>query len=165
MAENRPPRGTKNKTTLILAPVALLDQWKQEIKKFVNGDWRVCVYHGSDKPGYNTLKTCDVVLTSYGTLVQHIPRDDKAKAKKGKGKRKRENSFISDDDSDDFRSKSKNQPGDLLRMQWYRVVLDEAMIIRNKATLSAKACFMLKSTYRWVLSGKSRFAPLREVVS
>lgn len=37
------------KTTLILAPTALLDQWKAEIESKTNCDLKVLIYHGTDE--------------------------------------------------------------------------------------------------------------------
>lgn len=145
MAEN-PSKDKLKKTTLIVAPLALCAQWQNEIRKFVKANWRVLVYHGNDKPGLSTLKSYDVVITTYGTLTAALPSDNK-KSKM----RKRDDDFVSEDEEADWRPKEKL--GDLLKMNWYRVVLDESMIIRNRNTRAAKAAFALSSVLRWSLSG------------
>jgi SNF2 family DNA or RNA helicase len=38
-------------------------------------------------------------------------------------------------------------------MRWYRVVLDEAHIIRNRATQASRAVADLDAIHRWVLTG------------
>ena len=38
-------------------------------------------------------------------------------------------------------------------MRWYRAVLDEAHIIRNRLTEQSKACFLLQAERRWTLTG------------
>lgn len=43
--------------------------------------------------------------------------------------------------------------GPLFRMKWYRVVLDEAHFIRNKATQASRAVWDLEAVYRWSLTG------------
>ncbi|CAH1403717.1 unnamed protein product [Nezara viridula] len=43
--------------------------------------------------------------------------------------------------------------GPLLKMKWGRVILDEAHTIRNHKSITAQAIFMLKSRYRWALTG------------
>jgi SNF2 family DNA or RNA helicase len=60
------------KTTLIVAPLALIHQWKREIEKRTKtGLFKVHIHHGSGQ-----LKTekeflqNDVVITTYGTLMQ-----------------------------------------------------------------------------------------------
>lgn len=37
--------------------------------------------------------------------------------------------------------------------EWYRVILDEAHIIKDRNTQTAKACFALNSERRWLLTG------------
>jgi len=43
--------------------------------------------------------------------------------------------------------------GLLARMKWYRVVLDEAQFIRNRATRASKVVAQLRAKYRWMLTG------------
>ena len=50
-------------------------------------------------------------------------------------------------------AESKLENSTFLKRQWNRVVLDESQVIKNHETKVAKACFALKSTYRWCLSG------------
>lgn len=46
-----------------------------------------------------------------------------------------------------------DEPGPCFKMRWFRVVLDEAHFIRNKATQASKACAELDAVYRWSLTG------------
>ena len=39
------------------------------------------------------------------------------------------------------------------RVKWFRVVLDEAQFIRNRSTRCSKAVAMIRSKYRWCLTG------------
>jgi SNF2-related domain len=60
-----------NKTTLIIAPLALLEQWKNEMIEKVKPDHRlkIHIYHNHGKKvTYEQLRACDVVLTTFGTL-------------------------------------------------------------------------------------------------
>jgi len=41
----------------------------------------------------------------------------------------------------------------MLSGEWYRVILDEAHIIKDRNTQTAKACFALNSARRWLLTG------------
>jgi SNF2 family DNA or RNA helicase len=43
--------------------------------------------------------------------------------------------------------------GPLFKVEWYRIVLDEAHIIRNRGTRAAKAVWDLDSVYKWCLTG------------
>ena len=55
------------KTTLIVAPLALLGQWKLEIEMKTNDVLSVHIYHGYEKAkSKKTLQKADVVLTTYG---------------------------------------------------------------------------------------------------
>jgi SNF2 family DNA or RNA helicase len=58
------------KNTLIVLPLALIDQWKNEIKRIAKHD--VLVYHGYEatKIDQEALETAPIVLTTYG-MVQN----------------------------------------------------------------------------------------------
>ena len=43
--------------------------------------------------------------------------------------------------------------GPLSQIKWFRVVLDEAQFIRNRSTRCSKAVAMLRTKYRWCLTG------------
>jgi len=44
-------------------------------------------------------------------------------------------------------------PALFLDAQWYRIILDEAQVIKNRSTQTARAMFDLHAKYRWSLSG------------
>eukprot|EP00922_Rhytidocystis_sp_ex-Travisia-forbesii_P019442 GHVS01028781.1.p1 GENE.GHVS01028781.1~~GHVS01028781.1.p1 ORF type:complete len:1383 (+),score=277.13 GHVS01028781.1:143-4150(+) len=62
--------------TLVVAPLAALLQWKEEIQRFVQpGRINLVVYHGANRHGVREqLKSCDVVITSYATLESDYRR-------------------------------------------------------------------------------------------
>ena len=175
-----PSQDMNCKTTLIVAPLALLEQWKLEIEQKTCGHLSVFVFHGAANTRGMTkkrLKKYDVVLTSkstcnvmsaqviklpiaYGTLVQQFPPPEKPK------KKKTANDFIEDSaaDSDEFRSAHRKH-GPLALIHWYRVILDEAAQIRNKQTRAAQACFELDAVNRWVLSGTLIVNSLQDMYS
>jgi DNA repair protein RAD5 len=43
--------------------------------------------------------------------------------------------------------------GDLFKIEWFRVVLDEGHNIRNRNTQTAKACLSLKARHKWIVTG------------
>ena len=43
--------------------------------------------------------------------------------------------------------------GALYKVNWFRIVLDEGHTIRNRSTITAKACFKLHGRHKWVLTG------------
>lgn len=129
------------KTTLILAPVALLNQWQREIATRIKEEYslKTLIYHGAgSKKGvdFKDISKYDVVITTYGLLAreykEHFGYDNK-----GKGKIKGTFGSL-------FYAKTS---------VFHRVVLDEAQYIRNKSTLASKACSVLEAKYRWCLSG------------
>lgn len=44
-------KACKSKTTLIICPVSLMTQWKDEIEKKADGRLRVLIHHGKGKAG------------------------------------------------------------------------------------------------------------------
>ncbi|KAF8488076.1 SNF2 family N-terminal domain-containing protein [Gautieria morchelliformis] len=137
------------KSTLICAPLALLDQWKLEIETKTDGGLSCLIYHGPNKPKLKkNLQKFDVVLTTFQTLALEWPDDRKKK------KRKKDQGD-SDDfmDSDSEKEKKPKKEGLLLRMKWFRVVLDEAQNIRNRNTRVSNAVTYVDATYRWCLTG------------
>ncbi|CAN6671840.1 hypothetical protein TRVA0_045S00496 [Trichomonascus vanleenenianus] len=130
------------KTTLIVAPVALLNQWAMEIEKHVKPEHKLKVYvhHRELSPRMHTrweqLQRYDVVITTYNLVA----RDYK------------ENTKLAIEDCE-LPPEQQVKDSILFKGKWYRVVLDEAQYIKNKLTQSAKACCALESQYRWCLSG------------
>ncbi|TFY75227.1 hypothetical protein EWM64_g8785 [Hericium alpestre] len=157
------------KTTLIVAPVALLDQWQMEIEMKTDCGMKCYIYHGSNKiRKMNNLLEYDVVLTSFHTLAHEWPdpeeeerKQKKAEKEKKAGKGKKKNGidgFVVDDSDDENAGAPKKRTrekklGLLMQTEWYRVILDEGQNIRNKKTRVSRAVTMLESTYRWVLTG------------
>ena len=74
------------------------------------------------------------MLTSYGTLANEL--EDKKK----------------EGEHEVVRILKKKKQW-LLRTKWHRIILDEAHIIRNKATRNHKACKMIQAKHRWALTG------------
>ncbi|KZV25548.1 hypothetical protein F511_09276 [Dorcoceras hygrometricum] len=109
--------------TLIICPMALLGQWKDEIETHSAGDSiSTFVHYGggrTDNP--RVIADLDVVLTTYGVLTE---------------------AYKNDLDSSIFH-----------RVEWHRIVLDEAHTIKSSKTLAAQAAFALSSYCRWCLTG------------
>ena len=43
--------------------------------------------------------------------------------------------------------------GILTKMKWYRVILDEAHFVRNRSTSASKSVALVRSKFRWMLTG------------
>ncbi|OJJ43974.1 hypothetical protein ASPZODRAFT_135394 [Penicilliopsis zonata CBS 506.65] len=116
-----------SKTTLVVAPLALIKQWEAEIASKVEHSHRlrVCVYHGASRAKSNDdLDEYDVVITTYGTLTSEHGAS-------GKG----------------------NKKSALFPVHWYRIILDEAHTIKNRNAKATQAACALDAEYRWCLSG------------
>ncbi|PMD33599.1 hypothetical protein L207DRAFT_142233 [Hyaloscypha variabilis F] len=114
------------KTTLIVAPMSLLDTWGKQLNMHVKPDallWKK--FHGSKRPTLSTIKQCDIILTTFQTLSQE-------------SKLHQEHQFATET---------------LFSLHWHRVVLDEAHIIQNRSTFLAKAVCALDAKHRWAISG------------
>lgn len=122
------PNGLE-KTTLVVAPLALIRQWELEIKEKVEASHqlKVIVHHGPQRTKrFQDLKRYDVVITTYQILVS------------------------------EFGSSSNEEKGlkvGCFGLHWYRVILDEAHTIKNRNAKATQACYALRSEYRWCLTG------------
>ncbi|KAF2006616.1 hypothetical protein P154DRAFT_421856 [Amniculicola lignicola CBS 123094] len=133
----RPSDNPICKTTLIIAPVALMYQWKEEIECHIKSEYPldVFVYHGNGKKAtFDQLRKYDVVLTTFGTLASEY---------KAKEKDSRED------------SRTRNEPWPLIARgsMWYRIIMDEAQCIKNRNTLTSKATNDLQAHYRLCMTG------------
>ncbi|KIJ63774.1 hypothetical protein HYDPIDRAFT_155277 [Hydnomerulius pinastri MD-312] len=143
------------KTNLIVAPMALLDQWKLEIETKTTNGMKCLIYHGSSKPkNKKELMKYDVVLTTYHTLALEWPDLEAEQLAKEKLRKKKKDSFIVSDSDDDRKTRRKKRElGLLFQVTWYRVIIDEAQNIRNRRTRISRSVTDLESTYRWGLTG------------
>ncbi|RYP77544.1 hypothetical protein DL771_001117 [Monosporascus sp. 5C6A] len=136
----------------LVAPVALTRQWEREIEQKMEPARRlgVFLYHNK-KAAYDTLRTYEVVITTYGTVTSEMKRLDQHLKQE---KSRRDDTFL-----------SQSFPLLSSRSLWYRVILDEAQCIKNAKTLTAKAVYRLKPQYRWCLSGTPMMNSVSELSS
>ena len=122
----------KRQRTLIIGPLAIIDQWADEIEDKCPGELEVVVYYG---PGRKrkwdkySLKDVDVVITTFG----HVGSEWKG------GDEEKWDGLFS-----------------LPRGFFYRVVLDEAHKIKNPSTVVSRACADIGNRSvktRWCLTG------------
>ncbi|KAF2642832.1 hypothetical protein P280DRAFT_468143 [Massarina eburnea CBS 473.64] len=120
---------TVGKGTLVVAPLALIKQWEAEIKDKVakSHSLSVLVHHGPSRTkSIDKLKQYDVVITTYQVLASEHKTCGEGPDGLKKG---------------------------CFGVHWYRVMLDEAHTIKNRNAQMTKACYDLKSHYRWCLTG------------
>ncbi|PTB69468.1 hypothetical protein BBK36DRAFT_150150 [Trichoderma citrinoviride] len=122
--------------TLVLVPPVALMQWQSEIKSYTDGTLKTFVFHGTNQKAKNItvkeLKKYDVIMMSYNSLESMY--------------RKQEKGFKRKDGI--YKEKSV-----IHAITFHRAILDEAHCIKTRTTMTAKACFALKTEYRWCLSG------------
>ncbi|KAK1219704.1 hypothetical protein PQX77_017565 [Marasmius sp. AFHP31] len=145
------------KTNLIVAPLALLDQWKMEIELKTSDAFKCLVYHGNNKPRRKSdLLSYDVVITTPNTMSLEWPDEEGEKRrKKSAAKKKVDNFIVNDSDSDDepAAKRRKKERGLLFQVDFYRIILDEAQVIRSRKTRASRAITDLSAKYRWCLTG------------
>ncbi|KAF5376123.1 hypothetical protein D9615_007674 [Tricholomella constricta] len=135
MVKNQPSMDEEHRTTLIIVPAALLQQWKEEVETKTNGVFSVHLHHSKDKlKKVSQIKNYDVIVTTYQTLNQdfNIPKDVDPSE---------EGEWLADNG------------GILAHARFYRAVADEAQFIRNRATRSSISLAHIKAKYRWMLTG------------
>jgi SNF2 family DNA or RNA helicase len=117
------------KGTLVVAPLALIKQWEAEIntKVMKSHALKVLVHHGPNRTkSADKLKQYDVVITTYQVLASE---------------------HASCGDGPDGLKKG------CFAVNWYRTMLDEAHTIKNRNAKMTKACYEIRSHYRWCLTG------------
>lgn len=120
-------------TTLIVCPVSLLAQWRDEIIRGSKPDTlTVEVFYGDVRTGISTSRLCnwdgsapDVLITTYGTIMSEWNK----------------------------MQEKKLHDSVIFSVEYWRVVLDEAHQIKNKVTRTSQACRDIKAKRRWALTG------------
>ncbi|KAF5021979.1 hypothetical protein F66182_5970 [Fusarium sp. NRRL 66182] len=122
--------------SLVLVPPVALMQWQQEIKSYTDGTLKTFVFHGTNQKAkgitVKELKKYDVIMMSYNSLESMY--------------RKQEKGFKRKDGTHQVKSVIHS-------INFHRIILDEAHCIKTRTTMTAKACFALKTSFRWCLTG------------
>ncbi|KAF2450867.1 hypothetical protein P171DRAFT_349963 [Karstenula rhodostoma CBS 690.94] len=143
-----PSQNPARKTTLIVAPVALMRQWEKEIERHMKPVHRLKVYtyhRGGRKADFSVLREYDIVLTTFNTLAHEQKRIDSRQESEANDRERREAAFT---------RKAKDKLGLLgPECYWYRVILDEAQCIKNRTTLTSKAAAALQAELRLCMTG------------
>lgn len=145
------------KTTLIVAPVALMRQWAQEIASKVKASHRLTVFthHGTKKAkDFHDLRTYDVVLTTYGSISSEVRKMEKFEMRKRTTQDPHAQPYPSEKCI--FLGQDKH---------WFRVILDEAQCIKNRNTLSSKGACWLQAEYRFCVTGTPMMNNVEEFYS
>lgn len=123
----------RHKPNLVVAPTVALMQWRNEIEKHTANALSVTIFHGTNRPtDTKILKNCDVIMTTYSVLESMYRKQQHGfKRKHGTVK---ENSVLH-------------------KIQFHRVILDEAHNIKDRTCNTAKAVFALTTKHKLCLSG------------
>ncbi|KAF5130393.1 DNA repair protein RAD5 [Metarhizium anisopliae] len=136
-------------TTLVVAPMSLLSQWKSEAEKASKeGTMKIELYYGNEKTTNlqalcsesNASQAPDLVITSYGVVLSEF---SSLVAKNG----------------------DKSFHNGLFSLKFFRVILDEAHHIKNRSSKTARACYEISADHRWVLTGTPIVNKLEDLFS
>ena len=114
------------KSTLLVCPLSTVVNWEEQIKAHIeDGALTYYMYHGPNRStDIQELSRYDIVITTYSILASEFY---------GRGKAR------------------ENSP--LFGLYFFRVVLDEAHMIREQATRQSQAACALTAQRRWALTG------------
>ncbi|KAF2009924.1 hypothetical protein BU24DRAFT_357138 [Aaosphaeria arxii CBS 175.79] len=145
IVNGRPPSGHR-KTTLIVASPSLLTQWANEIATHSNCNLKVMRYGSGNRLESNDslsiLGGVDIVLTTYTEVMNSYPKHDPPVSCQTVEQKELW-----------WRKTFERYRGILHKMQFYRVVLDEAQAIKNHATRTSIACRAIMADMRWCITG------------
>ncbi|KAJ5647037.1 hypothetical protein N7490_003409 [Penicillium lividum] len=120
--------GIRNtRTTLLVAPLSAVKNWTLQVEEHLKPDsLKFYVFHGSNRTTkLKELATYDLIITTYSTVLSELsPRN----ARPG-----RESPFR--------------------KMNMFRIVLDEAHVIREQNAQQTKAILSLHAQRRWSVTG------------
>jgi SNF2 family DNA or RNA helicase len=136
-----------NRPTLIVCPSPLCIQWFKEIEKHVQPGamGAVIIYRKSktcDSDPVAALSRYDVIITPYSEVTRSYPQFEQPKhlATEAAQREWWEKQYAED-------------LGILHKINFRRIVLDEAHVIKNHNSKVSLACRSLQGKYKWVLSG------------
>lgn len=140
--------------TLIVVPAAVINQWEKEIKLHTERGVfeKVILYTRAGKLKPEVLSSVDIVLASFTEVMKQFPFPSGAS----------ERAACSANGFKEWAS--DKEFGVLHRVNWYRVILDEAHAIKNNNSRTSLACQNLNAVYRWCLTGTPLLNAVEEYV-
>ena len=121
------PLSLNSRATLLVSPLSTIANWEEQIKQHIKpGALKYYIYHGAGRiKDVQKLAEYDLVITTYGSVASEF----------------------------NHRSKKKQGKYPLEETNWFRVVLDEAHMIREQSTQQSKAICRLSAQRRWAVTG------------
>lgn len=130
----RPTEVKSVRSTLVVAPLSLIEQWAGEIKSKTK--LSVYVHHGPSRfKNARQFGAYDIVMTTYNILVTE------------------HNASLSPRFKDEMDENEVHQDRGVFGVRWWRIVLDEAHTIKNKSAKMSIAACCLRGVNRWCLTG------------
>ncbi|KAK1755748.1 putative SWI/SNF-related matrix-associated actin-dependent regulator of chromatin subfamily A member 3-like 1 [Echria macrotheca] len=116
-----------SRATLLICPLSTVTNWEEQMKQHIKpGGLKYHIYHGAHREKDSAkLADHDLVITTYGSASTEL-------------------SFV---------SKQKKGLYPLEEIGWFRIVLDEAHMIREQSTLMFKSVCRLQASRRWAVTG------------
>ena len=115
-----------SKATLLVSPLSTIANWEEQIGNHIKpGTLSYYVYHGNNRCNdAKELSKFDMVITTYNVVSSEFDRRSK-----------------------------KRTDSPLEQTNWFRIVLDEAHMIREQSTRQSKAICTLSAQRRWAVTG------------
>ncbi|KAK0637215.1 SNF2 family N-terminal domain-containing protein [Bombardia bombarda] len=121
------PLRQNGKGTLLICPLSTVTNWEEQMKQHIKpGTLSYHIYHGPNRiKDVPQLARFDLVITTYGSVSSEL----------------------------NSRAKKKRGLHPLEEIAWFRIVLDEAHMIREQNTLAFKSICRLQASRRWAVTG------------
>jgi SNF2 family DNA or RNA helicase len=134
--------------TLVVAPAGLVHQWQGEILRHAekNRLGKVTRYvtghRGGQEDKEEYLKGFAIIVTTYSEICSSYPRADPPLE-------------ITDSLMKEqwWQGHYEKHKGPFHRIQFHRIILDEAQAIKNHKSITSIACRAVEATHRWAISG------------
>ncbi|KAH7419390.1 P-loop containing nucleoside triphosphate hydrolase protein [Cadophora sp. MPI-SDFR-AT-0126] len=157
---NKSERKKDQRGTLIIAGPTLLAQWKSELRKHAaEGLFKnVTIFQAKKREDLRFIAHCDVVFASYGEVTNSCPFPSEAKLARFKtNDGSRNEARVADVEdcllTEQWISQHPERYGDLHRIDWYRIVIDESHRFKSHDSKLSHAVNALNGKHRWTLSG------------
>lgn len=147
MTANR-PSPDESRSTLIVCSLAIINQWETELEKHAEpGVFEHVIRHHASSRIRGTgdvsyMAKADVVLTTYSEVIRSYPVCKPPME-----------IILPEKKKDWWMTQWEVSRGLLHRVQFHRIVLDEAQAIKNHVSQTSIACRALMAKHRWAISG------------
>lgn len=114
------------KSTLLVSPLSTMANWEEQIATHIESEsLSYYVYHGGNRTqAIEELSGYDVIITTYAIVANEL-----------------------------LGRSRKKERSPLAQINFFRIVLDEAHMIREQSTSQSKAICMLSAQRRWAVTG------------